>query len=109
MVTTYEDVIPSLIENTTMQKVIVNGVHRVYYITPVEGYVMHDKAYDTGVVDPETAAETGEFILGYRTTTASCSANYDFVANPREFYTVPENSVPADQIFGSITNNPEIA
>lgn len=33
----------------------------------------------------------------------------DFVANPREFYTVPESSVPADQIFGGGGNNHEIA
>lgn len=97
---TREDVIPTLIENTTMQKVFRDGEHLVFEITPNSGYVLHDKRYDSPAYDEITFEETGEIILGYRTSTASCPANYDFVANPDEFYAVPANEVPADQIFG---------
>ena len=95
MVITKEDVNPTLIPNTTMQKVFRDGTHTVYYITPNAGYVLHDSAFDFEDMD-------GNQFLGYRTTTASCAANYDFAVNPRQFFAVPENEVPADQIF----NNP---
>jgi hypothetical protein len=98
MVITYEDVTPTLIQNTTMQKRLHDGVHKVYWITPVDGYVLHDKGRDWTDIDPIT----GEEILyrGYTTGTASCAASYDFTANPREFYAVLAESVPPDQIFG---------
>lgn len=90
-----ELVTPTLIENTTMYKYLNSeGIHKTYRITPNDGYVLHDKSRDW------TDLETEELKLGYTTGTASCAANYDFTVNPREFYAVPENSVPADQIFG---------
>ena len=103
MAFTYEDVIPSNIENTTMKKAYDNGNFVSYRITPIEGYVLHDKARDYTDMNPDTMEET--FKLGYTTATASCGANYDFTANPREFYAVPADSVPADQIFGSGGNH----
>lgn len=100
MAYTYEDVIPTLIENTTMQKRLLDGVHRTYLITPNEGYVLHDKRMDEPVIDRETGEETGEVVKVYRTSTATCPASYDFTENPWEFYAVPEDSVPADNIHG---------
>ena len=103
----YELVTPTPIENATVQKYINNqGVHRSYRITPNEGYVLHDKGYDTIVYDEETMEPTGEVILGYRTSTASCPANYDFEENPNEYYCVLATDVPADRIFGDV-NLPE--
>lgn len=106
----YEEIIPSPIENVTIKKGIVDGVHRNYNIEPNEGYILHDKGYDYTVTDEITGEET--LILGYRRTMASCSKtqlvfdeNNNVVINTREFYAVPENSVPADQIFG--TTNPD--
>jgi len=102
---TYENVNPTLIANTTMQKRLYDGIHKSYLITPNEGYVLHDKVGDL----IETDEITGEEIktLAYFRGTCTCGANYDFVANSREFYTVPESSVPANQIFGG-NNNHEI-
>ena len=79
---------PSLIENTSMQLNYINGVPTSYYITPNEGYMLHDKLYDQAEYDEETMSETGNIIKGYRRSTASCSADYDFTANPREFYII---------------------
>ena len=101
-VVTREDVTP-IYANTTMQKVYVDGVHQQYAITPVDGYVLHDQKRDWYDIDPETEEEI--LMLGYTTGTASCAVNYDFVANPREFYAVLASSVPADQIFGGGNNN----
>lgn len=107
MAITYENVTPTLIENTTMQRVLNNGVFNCYYITPNSGYVLHDKTYDQPAFDEETGEETGEVILGYRTSTASCPANYNFTTNPREFFAVLASTVPEDQIFG-VVEQPEV-
>lgn len=85
MATIYEDLIPTLIENTTMQRSMVDGVQTAYTITPNEGYLLHDKLLDAPVYD-EWGFETGEIALGFRRHTAACSVNYDFKVNPREFY-----------------------
>ena len=105
---TYEEVIPTPIENATVKKAFLNGVHKTYTIAPNEGYVLHDKGFDTPILDEETLEETGEVILGYRTSTASCRYDYDFNVNPNEYYAVPINDVPADQIFGDVTPPVEV-
>lgn len=102
----YEDVNPSLIENTTMKMVLQDGVNRGYRITPNDGYVLHDKANDWTDLNPDTMEET--LMLGYARGTVTCHANYDFTANPREFYAVLETDVPADQIFGGGNNDHEV-
>lgn len=106
----FEIVNPTLIENTTMQKYINNqGVFRTYHITPVNGYVLHDKARDYTNIDEETMEEV--LVLGYTRGTATCAANYDFTTNPREFYAVPESDVPdpENQIFSGGGGNHEVA
>lgn len=100
---TYEDIIPSLIENTVMQKMLKDGIHKTYVIGPTDGYVLHDASRDWIYIDPNTMEETLK--LGYTTGTATVAASYDFAANPRELYAVPADSVPADQIFGGGGNH----
>ena len=103
---TYEDVIPSLIENTTMQKGIADGVHRIYRITPINGYVLHHKNHDTDMdgdgnpIDPP--------ILGYTPSFVTVSASYDFTVNPFEIYAVLRSTVPEDQIHGGGNNDHEV-
>lgn len=101
---TYEDT-TSLIENATMQIGNADGVPTIYRITPVDGYVLHDKARDWEDFD-----ENDNIIeyQGFTRGTATCSINYDFEANPREFFTRLESEVPADQIFGGGNNDHEI-
>jgi hypothetical protein len=100
------EVNPTLIENTTMLLRVVDGNPLVYRITPVDGYVLHDKARDWTNIDPVTMEET--YKQGFTRGTASCGANYDFAANPREFFAVSETSVPADQIFGGVKPETEV-
>lgn len=114
MAYTYEDVIPPIIENTIMQKRLLNGTHRSYTIKAIDGYVLHDNTLDYQSSDPITGEplfdEDGNplITLGYATGTKTCAASYDFVANPREFYAVLENSVPADSIFGGGDSDHEV-
>lgn len=98
MAYTYENVIPSLIENTDMQKRLRDGVHSTYLIIPVIGYVLHDSKRDT-------TDANGDIVCGYTTGTATVAATYDFISNPRELYAVPADSVPPDQIFGGGGNH----
>lgn len=88
MTYTYEDVKSTLIEHTTMQKMVADGVHTLYKITPDQGFVLHDASFDTWI--DEDGNELKEPILGYRTTSATCTADYDFKENPRKFYAVPK-------------------
>ena len=106
MANVYEDMNPSPIENALVQKSYRDGVHRSYRITPNAGYVLHDNARDWVDMNPDTMEETT--MLGFTRGTATCGANYDFTANPREFYAVPESEVPADQIFGGNPNGDHV-
>lgn len=105
MAYTYEEMIPSPLENITVEKAFYNDVHRSYRLRPNEGYVMHDKLCDVTVIDEETLIPTGEILPGYIWSYASVGANYDFVTNPREFYAALETDVPENQIFGGGNNN----
>lgn len=72
---TYEDVIPTLVPNTTMQKKLLDGVHKVYIIEPNEGYVLHDnRTY--GIILDDELNETR--YPRFATGDMSVSANYDF-------------------------------
>lgn len=97
-----EIVIPSLIENTTMIKLYRDEVFIAYKFRPIDGYVLHDKAYDYyGNFDDEGNPIGEPIELGYATGTCSCPASYDFTINPREFYTILESDVPeTGVIFG---------
>ena len=94
---TYEEIIPTLIPNTTVEKMFRDGVHRQYRIIPIDGYVLHNNVRDWKHIDPETGKET--FYCGYSTSCSSVPASYDFQENPNEIYAVPADSVPAEQIF----------
>ena len=98
MAVTYEEINPTPIENTTVRKILLDGVHRGHFIDANAGYVLHDKTLDAPEYDPETYEETGNILLGYSDDTKSCGTNYDWDANPREFYAVLRSSVPENQI-----------
>ena len=90
MIITHKIITPSLVPNATTQLNLRDGLPSSYYIIPNEGYVLHDKERDTPEYDEEAMSETGNIILGYAKKIVSCSVNYDFEANPREFYAVRE-------------------
>lgn len=102
-----------IIANTTMQIYSNDSGDVAYRITPVDGYVLHDNARDFEAFDENgdiICDENGDPVIaqGFTRGTASCSINYDFNANPREFFTRLESEVPADQIFGGGNNEHEV-
>ena len=106
MAYTYEDVIPSLIPNTTMYKKLRDGIHTTYAITAIDGYVLHDNMGDWTEMDEITGEEIVK--KAYYGGTCTCAASYDFTTNPREFYAVLASTVPTDQIFGGGDNDHEV-
>lgn len=122
MATTYEEINPSLIPNTIMEKVLSNGVHMTYRIHPAEGYVLHDNAADG--ID-----ENDNVVLRYSSGRCTCGRNYDFSTTQkqvpdingntvivdaygsREFFAFPESLVPdpENNIYGGVNNDHETA
>ena len=114
MATITREEITTIIPNTTMKKVYFDGTLRVFEITPNDGYVLHDSGYDINIYDEETGEPTGEVLLGYRPSMASCGYNYDFTPvemqtddgqtvtayGSRKFFAKLASEVPGDQIFG---------
>lgn len=110
MTVTYETVTP-IIPNTTMQKKFIDGVFRVYVIAPIENYVLHDNGADG-------MDEDGNIIYRYSIGDCTAGYNYDFSAREmqvpdangnlitvtaygsREFFALPANSVPENEIYG---------
>ena len=96
----HEEIVnPTLIENATMTILYLDNVAKAYKIKANDGYVLHDNVLDTVVFDEVTREPIEEVVLGYSAGTKSCDINYDWDANPREFYAVLKSTVPENQIF----------
>ena len=80
--------VTSIIKNTSMQ--IYDN--KAYWIKPNKGYKLHEKGRDVKDVDPETGNPI--LILGFNESISTCSINYDFEKNEREFYTIPIEENP---------------
>lgn len=88
------------IENCTITGFYIGDVLRAYRIKANDGYLLHDRELDIVDIDPFTEEEISR-VAGFTGGTCSCGYNYDWTANTREFYAVPANEVPADQIFSN--------
>ena len=87
---THKKLSESLIPNTDMEIISIDGVETSYSITAKDGYKLHAKELDTKGFDEETLSETDEIVLGFTMGTKTCHINYDFEENPREFYAVED-------------------
>ena len=96
----------TLMENTTMEKVFVNDVHRLYEITPNAGYVLHDNRLDYYDSYNDEDNPIGEPVLGFQTGTASCTIA-QFEANTFEFYVVLDTDVPENSYICGDTTEPD--
>ena len=100
----------SLIANTTMSRIISNGIHNGYEIQAIDGYVLHDNRVDYENMD-------GEMVLSYKTGSTTVGINYDFTnvvegvdcgisvlkVGMFEFYAIPRDLIPDpdNQILGN--------
>lgn len=88
----YKDITP-IIENTVMQeRYNDNGEMINYVISPMEGYLLHEKSRDEMVVD-EQGNDTGEVKKGFTSGIITILVNYDFDINNREIYAVKESDI----------------
>lgn len=99
MIVINEPIIPPVIENTVMYKMLVDEVHRVTIIAPSENYILHDNNLDDIVYDEITMMPTSDISLGYKEGEVSVRYDYNFAENPRELYTVLRSDVPEGRIF----------
>ena len=125
----YGEYITSPVPNTTLREVLMNGNLYVYHIQAESGYFLHDKDLDIYDYD-EDGNQTGLIETWLTCGTTSVRLDYDFTTTTqgtytytdengmeitipvtmigeREFYTVPSNMVPYDQILGGGGNNHE--
>lgn len=116
---TYEDVIPTLIPNTTIRKLFKDGVHISYFINPIDGYVLRDKENDCEEYDPNTHIPTGRILFSYVYGSCTCGANYDFspvqvtdengvhytAYGGREFFASLVDEVNPERVFGGRDDN----
>jgi hypothetical protein len=92
-----------------MQKIYRDGVFRQIGITPCEGYVLRDNFLDNYMEYDEEGNGIGEPIIGFYSGTTTVRYDYDFVANPREFYAVLIEDVPEGaEIFNVPSSDHEV-
>jgi hypothetical protein len=99
MAITYEQIVPPIIENTVMQRRLLDGEPRTIQIAPIEGYVLHDNNLGDNGYDPILGMPTDEILLGYKEGEISVAHDYNFIENPRELYAVSRSSVDKERIF----------
>lgn len=71
-----ETINPTLIPNTTMEKVVNDGVPLYFKVSPNEGYVLHDTTHDVVDIDPITMVQSKK--LGFTKGYVTCGASYGF-------------------------------
>lgn len=125
---TYEDVIPTLIPNTTMKKRFIDGVFKVYVIAPANGYVLNDRRNNHYEEYDENDLGVGEPIIRFYSV-GECTVRYDYdftsitagtitdvdgnevsvnKVGAYEIFAIPQSLVPADQIYGGGDNDHEV-
>lgn len=118
----------TLIPNTTMNKKYVNGVFKVYEIIPNSNYVLHNRQNDifdnyddegNGIGEPTvmlfglhgcTVRQDYDFNNIVAGTITDIDGNEVAVnkVGALEIFAIPQNLIPADQIFGGGDNDHEV-
>lgn len=86
MIIVREKIIPSILPNTTVNKIYVDGVHTQFEIIPDKGFKLHDARLDREEFNEETFEFTGRIIPGFKTKGVTVRYDYDFEKNPNQFY-----------------------
>lgn len=90
---TYEDLTTPLIDNTLMTLCYRDSVAKIYRITPIDGYVLHDSRLDYPSFEDETI-----ILKGYTTAQITIPATYDFEINQLNLYTKLANEVEEEGV-----------
>lgn len=93
------------IPNTRMEAYYnTSNVLRTYFIYPLEGYALHDNAYDEPIRDEE-GNETGEVKQRFTTSFTTVLANYNFEENPDNIFAILRSEINENQLCGDETGN----
>ena len=107
MAVNYEDIVPTLVPNTTMKRTLLDGNAINIRIYPEDGYVLHLKRDDDVRTDPDTGETTTTlyFCKGMK----SVNINYDFSVKVQDTYTytdengnevtIPIEKIGVEEIF----------
>lgn len=76
-----------MIENTTIEKYTNKRGRSVYFITPNEGFLLHDNRLDYEDL------ERGTITKGYTSGSVSVPSNYNFEENKNNIYTILESNL----------------
>ena len=68
-----------------------------YYIFPLEGYALHNNAYDEEIIDPETLEPTGEIRQRFTTAFTTVLDTYDFGSNPENIFSLQLSELDENQ------------
>lgn len=130
MAITNGNYVTSPVPNTTLREKLRDGELYYYEIKAESGYLLHDKDLDVPEVD-ENYMETGNIIPWFTGGGTSVRLDYDYTTTTqgeykytdengneitmpvtmigaREFYTVPSNVVPSNQVLGGGDNDHEV-
>lgn len=99
--------VEAIIANTRMEETYYDDgtTVRRFYIFPVEGYALHNNAYDEEVVDPETLEPTGKIRQRFTTAFTTVVGTYNFELNPNNIFAVPLSELKENQLCGGNNNN----
>ncbi len=90
----FEPMVDTLVENTKMKKVYIDDKHRLYEITPNEGYKLHDNRLDAYEEYDEEGNPVGTpSALGFQRGATTCTVE-DFVSDKCKFYAILESENP---------------
>lgn len=81
---------------------------RVYFIEANDGYVLHDRELDIVTENPYTGEEISR-IPCFTETSCAVALDYDWEANPREFYAVLREEVPEGSDIYEVETDHETA
>lgn len=93
---TYEIATDITFPNITVYRKLRDGVHSGYRVNTNDGYVMIDTSIEYNTIIDEVTGEYVDPPQYFRQM--HCPLSYNF--NNFTWVAVPEDSVPADQIFG---------
>ena len=79
--------VDTIIDNTTMEQYTSKRGASVLFITPIDGYKLHDNRLDFEDIERGTVKE------GFTTDSVSVPSNYDFEENKNNIYTILESNL----------------
>lgn len=90
--------ISSIYDNTLMKEIRNDeNITTGYDISPIDGYVLHNKVLDEYEYDEDTGEPLKLISRGYSPSSSSVEPDYDFAENPSEIYAIKKEDVEENE------------